>query len=87
MEIKSADIVKTAQIIVRDVDVIFGQGSGLSLTLEAGDTITIPERLSSGDIRLEYSTGEQGRIHARLIQCINQRTRTVTRPVKQQRPE
>jgi hypothetical protein len=29
MEIKS-DIVKREQVIVRDVDVIFGQGSGLS---------------------------------------------------------
>ena len=81
MEIKS-DIVKTETVQLRDIDVVFGPGSGLSLTLEQGDSITIPEPLGSGDVVLSYASGEQGRINGSLVQLINQRTRTVTRPTR-----
>ncbi len=79
MEIKS-DVVKTETVELRDIDVQFGQGQGLSLTLESGDSITIPQPLSSGDIQIQYASGEQGRINGQLVQLINERQRTVTRP-------
>jgi len=44
---------------------------------------TIPEPLCSGNIRLKYESGGAVGQNGRPISCINQRTRTVTKPVRQ----
>ena len=65
MEIKS-DIVKTEEVTLRDIDVQFGLGQGLSLTLESGGEIIIPKPLCSGDIQIQYASARPRQTVARL---------------------
>jgi hypothetical protein len=77
MQIETKDEMET--LTLRDIDIAFGPGETLTLTLYPGDEIAFPEPLANGDIRVRYQRGEDARINGQLVKWYSDRQRTITR--------
>ena len=75
---------ETETLEVTDIDISFGLGGMLNLTLFPGDDWCGDKPLATGDIVVTYASGEVSRINGSLVQWVSRRKRTITRLVKKE---